>query len=269
VTAPEVEFLRGLQRKYPPGDPVALTLLRAHATSIVTAARALTAHPPEMPLLVTLPTGAVNAYTCLVPGATRLVVVFDQDMLFFGDLFAGALALWVAPRDEGGDAEEAHTWLLKGILMDLVAGHMTTSRPRELSGPVRTYAAQLYSSLQLFVVGHEFGHIMAGHLTSAPRRRTPLTNEADVLCWEHREEHEADVLGARLATRAMLTDGVHPVMAYAGTFLFCLWVPRTSSTSCDQAVFVDHAADARVSSDTVLLKIDWFGQRFQRRSRVQ
>ena len=38
-----------------------------------------------------------------------------------------------------------------------------------------------------------------------------------------------------------------------------LWVPRTSSTSGDQAVFVDHAADARVSSDTVLLKIDRFG----------
>src|SRR5690242_4126813 len=38
-----------------------------------------------------------------------------------------------------------------------------------------------------------------------------------------------------------------------------VWVPRTSSTSCNQAVFVDHAADARVSSDTALLKIDWFG----------
>jgi hypothetical protein len=38
-----------------------------------------------------------------------------------------------------------------------------------------------------------------------------------------------------------------------------LWVPRTSSMSCDQAVFVDHAADARVSSDAVLLKIDRFG----------
>ena len=38
-----------------------------------------------------------------------------------------------------------------------------------------------------------------------------------------------------------------------------LWVPRTSSTSCDQAIFVDHAADARVSSDTVLLKVDRFG----------
>jgi|GEM_PF-1242458 len=38
-----------------------------------------------------------------------------------------------------------------------------------------------------------------------------------------------------------------------------LWVPRTSSMSCDKAVFVDYAADARVSSDTMLLKIDRFG----------
>jgi hypothetical protein len=38
-----------------------------------------------------------------------------------------------------------------------------------------------------------------------------------------------------------------------------LWVPRTLSTSCDQAVFVDHATDASVPSDTVLLKINRFG----------
>jgi hypothetical protein len=36
-------------------------------------------------------------------------------------------------------------------------------------------------------------------------------------------------------------------------------VPRTSSTSCDQAIFVDHATDASLSSDAVLLKIDRFG----------
>ena len=38
-----------------------------------------------------------------------------------------------------------------------------------------------------------------------------------------------------------------------------LWVPRISSTSCDQAVFVDQASDASVFSDAVLLKIDRFG----------
>jgi len=38
-----------------------------------------------------------------------------------------------------------------------------------------------------------------------------------------------------------------------------LWVPRTSSTSPDQAIFVDQATDASVPSDAVLLKVDRFG----------
>jgi hypothetical protein len=41
------------------------------------------------------------------------------------------------------------------------------------------------------------------------------------------------------------------------------------SKSCQQAIFVDLATDASVSSDAVLLKIDGFGQRFQRRGAVQ
>jgi hypothetical protein len=39
--------------------------------------------------------------------------------------------------------------------------------------------------------------------------------------------------------------------------------------SCDQAIFVDQATDARMSSDAVLLKIDRVGQRLQRRGAVQ
>ena len=38
-----------------------------------------------------------------------------------------------------------------------------------------------------------------------------------------------------------------------------LWVPRMSSTSSDQAVFVDHATDASVPSDTALLKVSRSG----------
>jgi len=48
-----------------------------------------------------------------------------------------------------------------------------------------------------------------------------------------------------------------------------LWVPRTSSTSRNQVILVDQTTDASLSSDAVLLKIDRFGQRFQRRCRVQ
>jgi hypothetical protein len=44
---------------------------------------------------------------------------------------------------------------------------------------------------------------------------------------------------------------------------------ETSSKSCEQAIFVDLAPDASVSSDAVLLKIDGFGQWLQRRGAVQ
>ena len=41
-----------------------------------------------------------------------------------------------------------------------------------------------------------------------------------------------------------------------------LWVPRTSSTSRDQAVFADHATDASLPPNPVLIKIDRFGSGF-------
>ena len=41
--------------------------------------------------------------------------------------------------------------------------------------------------------------------------------------------------------------------------LLTLWVPRISSMSCDQAIFVYHATDSRVPSDMVRLKVDGFG----------
>jgi hypothetical protein len=40
---------------------------------------------------------------------------------------------------------------------------------------------------------------------------------------------------------------------------FSLCVPKISSTSCDQAVFVDQAADASLSSDVVLVEVGRFG----------
>jgi hypothetical protein len=43
------------------------------------------------------------------------------------------------------------------------------------------------------------------------------------------------------------------------TRLIALSVPKTSSTSRDQAVFVDQTTDASLSSDPVLTEIDGLG----------
>ena len=41
--------------------------------------------------------------------------------------------------------------------------------------------------------------------------------------------------------------------------LMAVCAPITSSASCDEAVFVDQAADVSMSSDTVLIEVDRFG----------
>jgi hypothetical protein len=46
-------------------------------------------------------------------------------------------------------------------------------------------------------------------------------------------------------------------------------VPKTSSTSCDQAIFVGQAAGVSLFSGAVLVEVGRFGQRFQRRGAVQ
>jgi hypothetical protein len=38
-----------------------------------------------------------------------------------------------------------------------------------------------------------------------------------------------------------------------------LWVPITSSTLCDQVIFVDHASDVSPSSDAVQVEVDRLG----------
>jgi hypothetical protein len=38
-----------------------------------------------------------------------------------------------------------------------------------------------------------------------------------------------------------------------------VWVPITSSTSCDQPIFVDHATDASLFSDAVQVEVDRLG----------
>jgi hypothetical protein len=51
--------------------------------------------------------------------------------------------------------------------------------------------------------------------------------------------------------------------------IVALYVPKTSSTSCDQAIFVDQATDASAFSYAVLVEVDRLRQWFQRGGCVQ
>jgi NAD(P)-dependent dehydrogenase (short-subunit alcohol dehydrogenase family) len=54
-------------------------------------------------------------------------------------------------------------------------------------------------------------------------------------------------------------DAADPVVAGQLLDKYCLWVPKTCSTSCDQVIFVDQATDLSVFSDAVQVEIDRLG----------
>jgi hypothetical protein len=178
---------------------------------------------PRRPLLGTLPTGRVNALTLLVPGTGEHVVLFESQFSTFAHLAATALAdvLPVRRTADGGatfsvDREEVAHGIARRPestrrFGELVRAYLETGipamAPYSLSDPVRTmWAAMLCHSVELFALGHEYGHILRGHL--GERRPAawlggPSLSDPEEVAYSNQEEVEADAEGISLAIAAV------------------------------------------------------------------
>ena len=79
----------------------------------------------------------------------------------------------------------------------------------------------------------------------------------DITRDEWRDRGEWLLLGYRMGAENLLC-GRGSCRALLGRLVY-LCVPETSSTSCDQAVFVDQATGMSPSPDAVLVEVDRFG----------
>jgi hypothetical protein len=95
-------------------------------------------------------------------------------------------------------------------------------------------------------------HISLGVLSAAFSR--DLIEE--VLGVTGKREKRSRLLPAHVMVRYVIGLGLFFGQAYEEVML-C--VPKTSSASCDQAIFVDQATGASLSSDAILVEIDRFG----------
>ncbi|SOE07429.1 hypothetical protein [Streptomyces sp. Ag109_G2-15] len=174
------------------------------------------------PLISHLRTGQLNAVSMRVPGrfGAHLVLVEDQMPLFASKL-SKAVA-WAVPHGPG-DAEGmvGLQWSLPAAVerietvpevaerfTDIVVAYAVTGRVGNaghhlLPPGLFNFAGMLRDSLEYFVVGHEYAHIISGHLDSAVRRRGVLpVEEAEVLAYSWRQEFDADLLGMVLSLNA-------------------------------------------------------------------
>ncbi len=131
------------------------------------------------------------------------------------------------------DLDKAMSYIADDIVCDLPGGRL------EGADAYRGFLGPLGSRRRVRDRHGRQDHQKPARLRPGPVRRRPESRE---------------LTAARVPQAAMTPAQVTGVIATQR-----LWVPRTSSMSCDQPVFVDHATDASVPSDAVLLKVGPFG----------
>ena len=176
------------------------------------------------PLVGHLQTGQINAVSMRVPGGSDgYLVLLEDEMPLFASKLSKAVA-WAIPHDPAdstgnmsfrfnvdhvterieADPEVAErfadivvTYAIDGSLQR--AGHHLVP-PGYLN-----LASMLRDSLEYFVLGHEYAHILLNHLDATPARKGVLpAAEAETLAYSWAQEIDADWMGMVLSINAVI-----------------------------------------------------------------
>lgn len=220
-------------------DPGRYQTIKQHAQRIESAAAQQGIHIAKKPLIGTMPTGQVNAMTYLVPCTTDHIVLLERELFTFALLASKAVCcafpivassptegtLIAAGLGAAEDRIQQQPQLVEHFI-EVAMAYALTGRPSVAPPywPERDYqmlSGVLQQSMLLFVLGHEYGHMIAGHLlqvSSATEERSPV--DVDALDYSWRQEFEADVVGCRLSVAAMNQLGYGPVLSFWGADFF-------------------------------------------------
>ncbi len=193
--------------------------------------------PCPPPLVGTLPTGSVNARTVLVPGTSEYLVLFEDQFFHFALLASKAIASAfplvetthptinpdpVLIRQRLEQEPEVGARFAEVVLAYAHSGQPGRARPYLPARPYGLLAGSLQKSLEMFALGHEYGHVVRGHLEEASHKvlRVLPDEDTEALQYSWRQEYEADIVGTGLCIGAMLADGNYLPMSFWGIDCF-------------------------------------------------
>jgi hypothetical protein len=225
--------------------------MRYLADEIEAAAQDLGMRIPVRPLLGTLPTGWPNGQSRWV--GAEYIVMFDSELFGFGLLLSQVVVLLMpltrgnkgqfsfsndlskieASIDEKPELVQRFCEVVLAYLMRGAPSALTP--PYELEEPYNSMAEVLHRSMALFLMAHEYGHIILGHHPNTGQLQglfnSVLATSALDSSGEQKEmfrswfqEHEADARALTLTIRAMQLKGHDVAFSYWGVdfFLSCI-----------------------------------------------
>jgi hypothetical protein len=191
--------------------------------------------PPPL-IFGTLPTGQINAQAVLPPGANYYLVLFESGLFSFANEMSKLIAQLLPPARISEYSITMETPATPELLVDhspemverfdavlrayVIEGNPRRIPPFALTLPHKPMAVVLLRTMELFVLGHELGHLIARHLLKSKRVRAALGSinaERVQMSWD--QEHEADHWGFNyLMVVEKVTMGLK--LCYSGCDLF-------------------------------------------------
>lgn len=221
-------------------DPAWYSLLAGMAKEIeeVLAERNMGLNPS--PIFGSLPTGRVNGVALKVPDTDQVIVLIEDGLFGFANLAAKAVArLFPFKGDEDGRlifSTASSDWqlqftakpevserFLELILAYILGGHPHKAKAYLPDANYEVVSSVLCGSMELFVLGHEYGHFVCGHLNEGSTRKAMIGGEdSDKIATNWQQEFEADVRGLEYMLAVMGKRGFDLSLSFWGAdFFFC------------------------------------------------
>lgn len=210
-----LEQMPELKQSLPYEDPVLLGVMRRLATEIEAACTAQEWPLESRPLLGTLPGGQVNALTYSVPGTQEHLVLFEPKLFTFALLLSKAIAQSFPSNASNPSSfstleSDIEEWIKRDgrasnrfrevVLAYAVEGHPAQAPPYYPESVYGRLADLIRQSMELFIMGHEYAHVLLGHLAGP---EATFANDADAILYSWQQELMADKMGFVLSARAM------------------------------------------------------------------
>lgn len=195
-------------------DKISYSIIEPKLEEISKAATSLGIKNAPNVLLATLYTEQVNAVAMRMKKTGEYIICFESQLFSFLNRFVKIIVLSI-PEVKTNDPDkfglcflkeevEKHVKefpLIKALFTDLifsfaVGGNVNDAQNFDLDFGRNIHATYILRATELFVMGHEYGHIVKGHLTTGLNSEIEIANltaEEIERKWEN--EYEADTLG--------------------------------------------------------------------------
>jgi hypothetical protein len=220
-------------------EPITYNILEPLYKQVVDAASDLGVNPPLTNIiLASLHTEKVNAAAIKIKESGEYIIAFESQIFSFLNRFTKIIAQSF-PLINNSNGKYSFSTLntdvinyvksnpvIQSLFDDLILsyvieGNVSKAHNQTLDYPNYINATYILRATELFIMGHEYGHIAKGHLQSKSDSKLEFANiaaEEINRSWE--QEYEADTLGLFFTIRALFREGFQVDFALIGADLF-------------------------------------------------